>query len=82
VTCTCRKHAWNPECPEHGKQEILVSAREFVGDDGHDWHVVRFPSIACGDNYADVERVDGTKQSVRQAELLRRAGIALPEVDA
>jgi hypothetical protein len=65
-----------------GRGEVVLpdTEREFVGDDGHDWHVVRFPSIACGDNYADVERVDGTKHSVRQAELLRRAGIALPEV--
>jgi hypothetical protein len=62
-----------------GRGEIVLETeREFVGDDGHDWHVVRHPSAACGANYADVERVDGSKASVRQAELLRRAGIALP----
>jgi hypothetical protein len=52
---------------------------EFVGDDNCVWRVVRFPSAACGPNYADVVRADGTKRSVRQAELLRRVGIALPE---
>lgn len=58
---------------------FLSYQREFVGDDGHDWHVTRYPSVSCGANYADVARVDGTKTSVRQVELLRRAGIALPE---
>lgn len=83
LSCQTMNGAGASSCSNCGADSFSNSSEHqrywFVGDDGHAWRVTAYPSAACGANYADVERVDGTKTSVRQAELLRRTGMALPE---